>query len=131
MPKANLLLPNGTKVSIEGTPEDVARMLALYTSSHGPPSGEGPPPPRTGSGKKAKRNASHAKQSSGPVGFIRELKEGGFFKNKRTISDIQHKLEESGHIYALSSLSPALLRLVRQHVLSRIKEKGMWKYVAR
>ena len=39
------------------------------------------------------------------------------------------KLEENGHIYALHSLSPALLRLTRSKMLRRIKEKKGWVYV--
>src|SRR5436190_21547657 len=30
MARASILLPNGTKVDIEGTPEEVAALLALY-----------------------------------------------------------------------------------------------------
>src|ERR1051325_7259642 len=38
MAKANITLPNGTIVNIEGTPEDVERLLSIYS---GAPRGQG------------------------------------------------------------------------------------------
>jgi len=121
MAKANLTLPDGTKVAITGTPQEVAGLVERLSS------------PIVTSKRPAKKSHSQKKppQASGPVGYIRDLKGEGFFKSKRTISDIQKTLEEKGHIYALTSLSPALLRVVRSRELGRIKEGGVWKYVNR
>ena len=57
--------------------------------------------------------------------------EKGYFKSKRTIGDIQKKLEEMGHIYALTSLSTPLIRLTRSKnsALRRLKENKQWVYV--
>ena len=52
-------------------------------------------------------------------------------KLKAKMAKIQKKLEETGHIYAQHSLSPALLALTRdKRVLRRIKEKNGWAYVS-
>ena len=42
---------------------------------------------------------------------------------------VQKKLEENGHIYAQSSLSPALIALTKKKCLRRMKEKKGWVYV--
>jgi hypothetical protein len=130
MTKAELQLPNGTKVKIEGTLEDIKALMESYSSDT----------PRTG--RKHRKNGSKQNASSnnknkkkksrkiGPNGLIRELLEEGYFKSqKRSLSDIQKKLEERGHIYAQTSLSPALTRLTRSRDLRRIGEKKGWVYV--
>lgn len=136
MVKANLTLPGGAKVAIEGTHQEVASVLEKFSISTEEPSvrgGRGLPntslPTKPSRVKKTSRpRPSHPR---GPIGHIRHLKDEGFFNNKRIIGDIQNKLEEKGHIYALTSLSPALIRLVRARVLGRLKEGGVWKYVNR
>lgn len=127
MAKANLTLPDGTKVLIEGSSEEVANVLGKFSQ-----------PFET----RVKRKKSKAKRKSsisssrgakkvvrGPVGYITELADEGFFKTKRKLPEIQKKLEEGGHIYAQTSLSPALLKLIRKRVLRRLKEKKRWVYV--
>jgi hypothetical protein len=53
----------------------------------------------------------------------------GFFKERRTLSDIQKKLEESGHIYPTTTLSAIVLNLVRRGQLSRLKAGKNWVYI--
>jgi hypothetical protein len=65
----------------------------------------------------------------GPADHIRELVADDFFKTKQGLGDVKKKLEEGAHIYPITSLSPALFRLVRLKELRRIKEGGVWKYV--
>ena len=66
----------------------------------------------------------------GPQTLIAELAGENYFKTKRKIVQIQKKLEEKGHIYAITSLSPPLLRLTRNKTLRRLKEKSGWVYVS-
>lgn len=122
MAKANLTLANGTVVQLEGSAEEVAALLNKVT---GEPA------------KKAVSKKTHKKRSSqtstvrkGPQTLIAQLSVDGFFKTKRTIGAVQEKLEEAGHIYAITALSTPLLRLTRDRVLRRIKEKDGWVYVA-
>lgn len=127
MAKANMVLPSGAKVTVEGTAEEVAQLLAKVSS----------PLPGTRSGRQARPaaakaspvSAARARTRKGPTGHILDLRDENFFKTRRSLPDIQKKLEEKGHIYAQSSLSPVLVRLVRARELRRIKEKKGWIYV--
>lgn len=127
MAKANLVLPNGTKVVIQGSAEEVAILLAKCSAPNEQPArGDGNEKHKGGRAKKSAK-----KKRQGPVGYIAELVEEGFFKTRRSLPDVQKKLEEKGHIYAQTSLSPALLHHVRKtHMLRRMKEKGVWFYVS-
>jgi hypothetical protein len=123
MAKASLLRPDGTKVQIEGTADEVAVLIARCSSVTQLPT------TRT----KHKAGKSHSTTSGqrkdGPQVFISQLAADGYFKSKRSLSDIQKKLEELGHIYAQTSISTPLTRLTRKRVLRRIKEKDGWVYI--
>ena len=123
MAKAELNLPSGGHVKITGTPQEIASFLNLYSSGDFSEKKRSRPKRSTGSKGKLPRK-------SGPVILVKELIEGGYFKGqKRTLPEIQKKLEERGHIYAQTSLSPALLGLTKRKHLRRIKEKKGWVYV--
>jgi hypothetical protein len=126
MPKAKFTLPDGTVVTIEGTTEEVARLLKVYAPS-GDTQGE---LPDVAASKKTDESKTKRKTPRGPTGHIRALIKENFFKSRRTLPDIQKKLEEQGHIYAQSSLSPVLVRLVRNRELRRLKDKKGWVYVS-
>jgi hypothetical protein len=129
MPKANFTLPNGTVIQIEGTVEDINALLAQFAgqSGHkGTTASKRKAKPRTSEGGKGTRKRATA----GPVGLITELKDEGFFAERKKIGEVQKKLEEQGHIYATTSLSPALYMLTKKKVLRRLKEKDGWNYVA-
>jgi hypothetical protein len=129
MAKANLVLADGTTVAIEGTADEVAVLLSTFSQSN--PVGSSSP------GKKKKRRrpskdggGPSRKRREGPQAIIASLADEGFFKSKkRTINDIQKKLEEIGHIYPLTNLSTPLLRLVKNKTIRRLKEDGNWVYV--
>jgi hypothetical protein len=127
MAKATLTLPDGTTVLIEGSAEEIARIMSLHsTTIQAQPSHH----PSTTKPKKPKITSKKSSQSgAGPKQRIFELKSLGFFDEKKSIVDIQKKLEEQGHIYAQTSLSPALVRLVRSKDLRRVKEDKVWMYV--
>lgn len=130
MAKAKLELPDGTTVNIEGTADEVATLLAKFSGSV-PSSAETKKRP----GKKAPKRVSGGNKKDrpkrkGPRTLLEDLVSDNFFKSKRTISEVQRKLEEKGHIYAMNSLSTPLLRLTRDKTLRRIKEKNGWAYVS-
>ena len=129
MAKANLTLPDGTTVKIEGTADEVAVLLAKV--SGGEP---GSPRRRKTTRKKATKKKTARSRNrvkrKGPQVLIGELADSNYFKSKRSMSDIQKKLEAQGHIYAMTSLSTPLLRLTRNGTLRRLKEKGNWVYVS-
>jgi hypothetical protein len=124
-----LTLPTGTKVTIEGTADEVSTLLSKCS---GPSFGDGGDQPlvQRKSGRKRTSGKKRPRRKGAQV-FIDELAKENYFKSKRTIGDVQKKLEEKGHIYAQANLSGPLLRLTRdKHVLRRIKEKDGWVYVS-
>jgi len=124
MAKANLVLPDGTTVNIDGTADEVAILLGKFSSQE--PNSKR----KTKRRKPTKSKVSKARtKTGGPTSLITGLAEEGYFKSKRTIGDIQKKLEEMGHIYSQQSISSPLFRLTRQRVIRRIKEKKVWVYI--
>ena len=123
MAKANLTLPNGTTVAIEGTAEEVATLLAQVS---GPTSATVTQSKKRGkiAARATKKPANSSRK--GPQTLLQELADEGWFKSKRTIGEVQKKLEEKGHIYAMTSLSTPLLRLTRSRALRRLKDKSGW-----
>jgi hypothetical protein len=131
MATAKLTLPNGTVVNIEGTAEEVAKLLEKFPGGGGGPSPSAPVPSKPA--KKPSPAAGTTKKANnriGPQDLIAQLAEQGFFKSKRSLGEVQSKLEEGGHIYAITSLSTPILRLTRKRTLRRIKEKEGWAYVS-
>jgi predicted transcriptional regulator len=63
------------------------------------------------------------------MSLIIDLIDGGFFKKPKGLSSIKSTLEEQGHYYPVTTLSPVVLRLVRKRQLRRIKDKKRWQYV--
>lgn len=129
MPKANVVLPDGTKVTIEGTADEVASVLKRVSTSPEPSEGARVTRPQRRRRRATANVGSDKTKAKGPADYIRELIDDDFFKTKRGLGDVQKKLEEGAHIYPLTHLSPVLFRLVRARELRRIKEGGTWKYV--
>ena len=118
MSKARIDRPNGTKIIVEGTPEEVASILRRVELPSDERLSESPRPKE---GKKTKITTKE---------LILELKEDGFFKKKRTQRSVSDALENRGHFYSDASVGTALHRLVRDdRKLRRMKEEGKWVYV--
>ena len=127
MAKANIIRPDGTKVNIEGSAEEVAVLLGKLSIQDTEGSSGG------GKKKRKKRGRSTggktAKKQEGPTSLILELAEKGYFKSRRTMKEIQKKMEELGHVYAQTSISAPLLNLTKKRKIRRLKEKKGWIYV--
>ena len=118
MAKAHIT-KGSTKITVEGTPEEVARLVAQLgdeAALTGEASSRGKTPIR---GKA---------QKATPVNLISSLIDGGFFRKPKDLSAIKVALEEMGHFYPVTTLSPTLLRLVRRRQLRRIKDQKRWLY---
>ena len=130
MATAKLVLPDGTTVNIEGTADEVSTLLARFSGDSSP----NPDTTKRGSKKPPARSLKGSNRDrpkrKGPRTLLEDLAKESFFKSKRTIGEVQRKLEEKGHLYAVTSLSTPLLRLTRGRVLRRIKEKAGWVYVS-
>jgi|ERR1700722_1817931 hypothetical protein len=133
MPTANIELPDGTKVAIDGSPEEIARVLALYQQPRG--GGSSPPPHepahRSSGGKshKAGRSDAGARSRNGIMQQLRSLIAEGFFDARQTLENARAKLEEHGHIYAQNQISTPLRRLVVSRELRRLRDGDNWIYV--
>ena len=118
MAKANITTKDGTKITVEGTPQEVAALVTQLKS------GISKEPAMM---KVSSKHKSHPKATQ--VNLISELIDGGFFKKPKELGAIKIALEEQGHYYPVTSLSPAMLRLVRKRQVRRIKDKKRWLYV--
>jgi hypothetical protein len=129
MAKANLVLPGGAKVAIEGTADEVAGLLERFSDGAAAESSNLAVRTRRRKLKspKAKTKTAKAKRS-GPTDYIRELISDGYFKSEREIGDVMDKLKERAHIYPVTSISGPLYRLVKTKELRRSKKDGAWKY---
>jgi hypothetical protein len=114
MVKAIIKLKDGTEVSVEGTPEEVAKTKNSLLET-----------------EKETKLYKIKQKKKGPLHHILELKSENFFDKPRTISEIKQKLEEKTYYYPLTSISPALIRLYRQGELGRLKKDGKWIWVKR
>lgn len=123
MTKAKIEMENGTKITIEGTPEDVSTAIKLMQELR----------PYTKKTKVISKDSKEQKiKSSGKKGIrdrTRELISDGFFKKQRSLHNVKDELENKGHIYPVTSISPTLIRLVRTRELRRLKDNKKWTYV--
>jgi hypothetical protein len=115
MAKAHLTMKSGTIITIEGTQDEVANLISRLDRAT------------------SKSEVSTRKRlSSGKVGLaalLGGLIDDGFFKKPKELGAVKMTLEEQGHYYPITTISPQLLRLVRKKELRRIKEKNHWVYV--
>lgn len=115
MAKAQITTPEGIKINIEGSPKEILVVIEDLKQQ--------------AAGHRATRRRAKAK--SGRVllvDLVASLKDGGFFKKPRDLASIKAALEEMGHHYPITTLSPVMLRQVRSRRLRRIREKGRWLY---
>jgi len=117
MAKALIKRPDGTTVSIEGTPQEIAELVGkveAVTKS----------PPKSLSSRKVQ--PQRVKESLPDL--LVSLIDGGFFKKPKDLAAVRTALAELGHVFPVTTLSPALLRVVRRRHLRRIKQDKRWFY---
>lgn len=64
----------------------------------------------------------------GPINYIREMVEDGFFKKPKAITDVKVELENRGHHIPLTSLSCPLQKLCKEKQLRRQRNDGRFNY---
>ncbi|MBI4243211.1 MAG: hypothetical protein HY606_03895 [Planctomycetes bacterium] len=121
MVKANVITKDGVKISIEGTPKEVADLLAQLKGNklHFV----------TDKQQKEGRQGISDKARQSPINLILDLIDGGFFNKPRELSAIKNALSEQGYYCPITSLSTTVLRLVRKSQLHRTKDKKRWLYI--
>lgn len=120
MAKAHITTKTGTKITVEGTPKEVAELVGQLGDKTTAPR------VRDRSGEKATKRQD--KQKATPINLISSLIDGGFFRKPKDLAAVKVALEEMGHFFPVTTLSPVLLRLVRKRQLRRIKDKKRWFY---
>ena len=122
MAKAHITLPEGIVMRVEGTPDEIASVVARF--QHKPK--ESKVTTSVGESK-----AGREKRKSGRpqvTDLVANLIDGGFFKKPKDLAAVKGALEEMGHLYPVTTLSPTLLRQVRKRNLRRIKQDKRWIY---
>ena len=116
MAKAQLNTKSGTIITIEGTADEVAKLISQFEVPQGKPAIR----------SRQRKQAQSAK--SGIVDLLLVQIEEGFFKKPKELGAVRIQLQENGHYYPNSTISPQLLRLVRSRTLRRIKVNKRWAY---
>lgn len=116
---ANTLIEtkDGTKIRIEGTAEEIAKIMKLYGGS-------------TASNERLSRprRAMKVKTSPTTADRIRELIAEGFFDKPKGLAELKAGLEQQGYFYPITTLAARILGLVKRRELRRIKEGKRWRY---
>lgn len=80
MAKATIALANGTQVQIDGTPEEIARLMGLYNGGSDPPTSlRGPKPAKRGRSKTPVNKPGTADAPVDHVAIINAIKESDEF----------------------------------------------------
>ncbi len=118
MAKARITKPSGTTVVIEGSPDEVAELVKRIEGGNNLARAQ----------EQSDVRSKPKKGKSTLADYIADLIETGFFKQPKDLSAVQKGLAEMGHVYPVTTLSPALLRRVRGRELRRLKQDGRWYY---
>jgi len=117
MAKARIKRPDGTSIVIEGNAQEVAELVSKI---------EGEIPAKVKKPNLPDRQGTKTKASLSDT--LITLVDGGFFKKPKELAAVKTALAELGHVYPVTTISPALLRLVRRRHLRRIKQDKRWFY---
>lgn len=138
MGELEIKLASGGHAVVKGTPAEIAEVLRLAGLAGG---SAATPAPVANSARVGRRRRSVAKPSTGarsykkktgPRARVEKLIADGFFKGRKTLTDVRDELRRGGHVYKATDLSPTMIRLVRDEQLRRVKgESGRWAYAER
>src|SRR3989304_10007863 len=126
MAQTDLSLGKGTKVHIEGTPEEVAELLTLLGSE--PKEKRRATAQKKATSSKKSPRRPKPRTSAGPQTQIGNLISDRFFSSPKNLAAILNKLAEKGHIYDANEVSTPIRRLVISGRLDRQKVDGVWLY---
>jgi hypothetical protein len=119
--KATIKSSSGAVITIEGTQEEVAKIISNYERTS-----------VVGQAKQAiartKTARKDEKKREGAGDLLIGMRESGFFDKPKTLSEMSDALEEQGFLYPTTSLSGVVLSLVKHRELRRKKSDGRWVY---
>jgi hypothetical protein len=115
MAKAQITTPEGVTVKLEGTAEEIAAVIRQAGQ-------------KSALGKaNSKAKATTKKRPTVPA-LVDELKGEGFFKQPKTLGEIQKRLADLGHHYPLTALSGPMQAQCKQRILRRFKKDKKYVY---
>jgi hypothetical protein len=123
MAKAQITLADGVSVTVSGTPEEITAIVSRLQGGVRP-SSESRSNPDPSPVKRSKTTKGRVQITD----LIEQLVQSGFFKKPRDLAAVKAALEEMGHHYPVTTLSPTLLRQVRKRNLRRLKQDSRWVY---
>jgi len=120
MPTANIETKAGTKITIDGTSEEISEIIGVIQ--------------RKEEGRRIKDPStieSRREKGASLTDLILEIREEGYFDKPQGLVEVKKILEEKGHIYPVTTLSGALLFQARKRILRRMKDGDgrRWVYV--
>jgi len=80
---------------------------------------------------KIMKPSEQAENFGGLAGGIRRLVRDGFLNTPKAVKEIENELKREGYHYAYKSIDKRLRDLVKNRNLTRIDDKGVWKYALR
>ena len=122
MAKAKILTKDGAQITIEGTPEEISKVLNIYKPSN---SVKVP----KGDFRKFVKEKTHTRPTV--TDKIREILAEGFFNKPKSLAQVKQGLQEQGTFIPMTTLSAIVLGLIKNKELRRIKEDKKWAYVRR
>ena len=121
MAKATIKSKTGAVITVEGSQEEVSKILAAVETTA-----------VVGRAKatiaKVKAEKQEQKKRMTASDLIVELKEDGFFNKPKGLTEIANALEEKGYIYPVTTLSAVMLGLIHKRLFGRKKLEGKWVY---
>ncbi len=125
MTKANIELPNGTRITVEGTPEEVSKAIRLLQGNVGTI--------KTSKSDTSSKKEVKRKSYSGASGGISLLLDEKFLDSPKSVKEIETEMIRQGYHYPQSTISKLLaVNFMRNSKkITRIKEDKKWKYVIR
>ena len=121
MAKANIKTKDGTKIIVEGTPEEISKIMKFYKGN--------------GSSEKPTEFKKFTKSRIGSTptvtDIVREMIAEGFFNKPKGLAELKSGMEEQGQFVPITTLSAIVLGLTKNKELRRIKQDQKWSYVKR
>lgn len=116
MARAQITTQDGITVKVQGSPEEIAKVIREIREPSLKPS------------VGAKREKPRQGRQVLLIDLVDSLVDGGFFKKPKGLAAIKAALGEMGHHYPVTTLSGTMLDQVRRRKLRRLKEEHRWMY---
>jgi hypothetical protein len=121
MAKAQFKTRDGTNITIEGDPAEVAKIISQIQGGQTQSSSS---PKAT----KASDTKREVKKQNTATDRIAGFREEGFFDKPKTLGEIKAELQKAGYLYPVTTLSGVMLQLLKKKLFTRDKSPNGWVY---